>query len=1751
LASHDIRDRARTTEDTDQDTLFTLTPPRPADAAGFSTRPYQVRGVNSIVAGLRAGGRGQARSACGTGKTAIAQWSAERLIPHGGVVVIVAPTIGLVAQTLAAWNAGHKDHLALAVCGDTTVTDDSYGSVDDILDTVTTDSDVIDAWLRRPITTAIRLIVGTHASAHVIGEGLQKADLDADLLVIDEAHRSSGWIGKHTALLHDDDVLPAVRRLYMTATARIFDNSRDGASTFSMDDESVFGPVLFNYPFSQAIDEGYLDDYRLAVIGVTRAEVLAVLRRTAQAAHGRSRMTDEHTAMVQAATARAAAELGLRRVIAFCPRVEDAQRFADTFEHTLRALPESMRPQRRLHATHVRGSMRQARRREVLATLAHPPHDGWTVIANAKCLSEGIDVPTVDGVVFTAPKNSTVDIVQAIGRALRRDPEGSGTATIIVPILLTDDTDDDLVDAGAYDTLWQVVRGLRAHDDTFSSLLDAQRANKFRDHTVQERITFMMPEGHQSPEFLEHLTIRLVKGATSKWWDGYAHLADFHAREGHCLVNHRYCTDDGFPLGSWVSATRTAYREQRLAPDRVIALHKIDFVVDAIAQKWERGFAVAAAFHAEHGHLRPPSEYRRDDVTLAKWLGKQRTAHTRGTLSADRQDRLTAIGMIWERTSAWQDSLPALRNHHTVHGLLPLGQPYTPLAGPLQRVRAARRSGELPAQVVTELDALGIVWEPATPDWRDHFAHLADYHSREGHALVPVKYVTDSGFALGAWVVATRQAVRGNRLTTEQLAALDTVDFVLNTRTLAWEHAFTVAAAYSAEHGHLSPPSDFRSNDVALASWLYEQRTAHAQGTLDQERESRLVGIGMTWASVQSWQDALAHVLAFHADNGTLPTKAYSPVSGAMAKLRVARKRGELGTDLIAQLDRIGMTWDSPPPSWWDGYQHLVDFHAGEGHCAVPSDHVVNGDFLLGRWVHATRQAHTQDRLTDEQRTALHALGFHFDGVTARWEQCFTAAHHFHTQHGHLRPPPKTRVRGIDLPDWITRQRRAYREGRLDDTQRTRLDSIGMFWTLPNLWDERLAILQAHHAEHGRLPDDDTDPDVAQIISAFRTARTNGRLDKRFVVALDEMGVTGKSGQWWRGYAHLVDFHAREGHAMVPSRFVVEGDGFTLGSWLVTARAQHRLGELAADRVAALDELGVVYDARTAAWEDAYQVAKAFHAEQGHLRPAKGYAQDGVTLSTWLLYQRKLHTEGTLDPQRRERLDAIGMQWQVVYTTQERLAQLRDHHREHGRLPTSRSNKQLYAVLSTFRAMRERGDLPPEDISALDELGMRWEIKKAARSHTQAPTTWEAGIAAATSFQHRHGHLDVRPSDPPAPGHPTVDLSAWIRKVRTAHSRSELPQDQVDQLDSLGMIWNVHTAAWEYAFAACVAFHAEHGHLRIPNRHTITNARNEPLRLDNWVHNQRANRAILTTEQVQRLDALGMRWTPNASRWEANIAALRAFHAQHGHLDVPEDFTAATGTKLAPTLSNYKTQYRKGTLPEDRARALEALGIAQESELDNAWNRMIDALRTYHAAHGDILVPTDYTTSKGTNVAAWLYTQRRLRADGALTADQIAELDQFGMIWEKGQSRWTKTLARLRAYHSQHGTINITHRQSETDSAAQSLHSLIWRYRKDHEKGSLPKHKVDALNDLGFDWNPANGHDQQWKTSYAEAQAFHAEHGHLTIPKGHVTTSGLRLDLWVAYQKKQQARGELSVERIPLLNSLDITWKDNADAETE
>ncbi|MER6301602.1 Helicase associated domain protein [Kitasatospora sp. NPDC001539] len=751
-------------------------PAQPSAIAAVNPLPlhwFQKDAVAAAVRAVKDGGRATVVAATGLGKTLIAAGCARRLAARGRVLVLV-PTIELLEQTAEAWSLrGGRRGLAVAACSREEALESAEAGGRVWAQVSTQGARIADlvASARRgePVT-----VYATYASLERIVQAHQQFGLPAwDLVVVDEAHRTAGSEGKAWAAVHDDAQVPAVRRLYFTATPRIADDRRakaglddlaDGAEQLpalcSMDDETIYGPTVFTWTLGQGIEHGYLADYRVLVPVVTDEDLRDLLNLPA-VADLRSQRTNEELLRLalQIAVLRAVADLELRRVITFHSRVAGAREFADSLPAAAALLKGADRPER-IWARAVAGTDRLRERRAAFAEFkAHTGEDGEEcgILCNSRLLTEGIDVAAVDAICFADPKSSVIDIVQAVGRALRQSYRQGKVSWVIIPVYLpTPVVGDDgtaaadpaevreagaavraeadaEIEASSFRTIWRVLRALAAHDARVVGRITELRGT--RSQPTAHTTTQASPaEGETAAAKGEQPPTATVVESPVEWLriDARRHV------------------------GAILQTVKLRAFNPR-------------------ATEWQRMHAVAARFHLEHGHLDPTDKTRHGD--LISWLDRQRHLNGRHLLDPARINELDALGMIWSKhANAWERGYAYARAWAAHHGHLAI-----PATEKLDGyavgawMRRQRKAEALTPQQVAKLDALDELWR-LEPDWNRSYRRLLAYLAAGGTLTGPANRTglgDDPAFRPGSWLRKQAKARAEGKLTEQQTALLD------------------------------------------------------------------------------------------------------------------------------------------------------------------------------------------------------------------------------------------------------------------------------------------------------------------------------------------------------------------------------------------------------------------------------------------------------------------------------------------------------------------------------------------------------------------------------------------------------------------------------------------------------------------------------------------------------------------------------------------------------------------------------------------------------------------------------------------------------------------------------------------------------------------------------------------------------------------------------------------------------------------
>ena len=461
--------------------------------------PHQLEAIEAAKSHFASADRGKMIMACGTGKTFTSLQIVQAMTPKGGTVLFLVPSLALLSQTLKEWKReASVNFRAYAVCSDSKLskqasTEDTR--VADLAYPSTTNVEKLASHFNKGTDAELTVIFSTYQSIEVVAAAQKKGVPEFDLIICDEAHRTTGVTlagddESNFVRVHDNNFIKGSKRLYMTATPRIYAEASKAkaeeasAVLASMDNESQFGQEFHRLNFGNAVSRGLLSDYKVLVLTVSETQVSKSLQKI---------LTDGDELKLQDAIKIVGCYNGLRKrstnpddflvdknpmrtAVAFSRSIKDSKRIAELFGTVTKALNDEAKEKDGLiaEADHVDGTFNVMARNERLDWLKDTKTENTVrVLSNARCLSEGVDVPALDAVLFLNPRDSQVDVVQSVGRVMRK-AEGKQYGYVILPIAVPagKSAEDALADNKNYKVVWQVLQALRAHDERFDALVN-------------------------------------------------------------------------------------------------------------------------------------------------------------------------------------------------------------------------------------------------------------------------------------------------------------------------------------------------------------------------------------------------------------------------------------------------------------------------------------------------------------------------------------------------------------------------------------------------------------------------------------------------------------------------------------------------------------------------------------------------------------------------------------------------------------------------------------------------------------------------------------------------------------------------------------------------------------------------------------------------------------------------------------------------------------------------------------------------------------------------------------------------------------------------------------------------------------------------------------------------------------------------------------------------------------------------------
>lgn len=495
-----------------------------ARTAKKELREHQTEALTKTNLHFQVENRGKLIMACGTGKTFTSLRIAENETNGNGLILFLVPSIALLGQTLREWSADAKEPIKpICICSDSRITkktskneDAESMSVIDLAMPASTDINNIIRqfrYIRNNKNEGMTVVFSTYQSIEVIAEA-QKRLLSEDptygifdLIICDEAHRTTGVAlteedSSSFIKVHDNNFIKASKRLYMTATPRLYsDDSKSKAAQndaiiCSMDDSNTYGEEIYRIGFGEAVERDLLTDYKVLILTLSDKDITPTMQAMVANEHHEIN-ADDASKLIGCINALSKQVLGdeglikssdpepMKRAVAFCQNIKISKHITTSFNEVTDIYGETLNPSKKeqmvsVHSKHIDGAMSAPERDELLGWLKSNPDSGeCRILTNVRCLSEGVDVPSLDAVMFLSARNSQVDVVQSVGRVMRKAP-GKKYGYIIIPVVVPSDVEASkaLDDNDRFKVVWTVLNALRAHDDRFNATVNKIELNK-------------------------------------------------------------------------------------------------------------------------------------------------------------------------------------------------------------------------------------------------------------------------------------------------------------------------------------------------------------------------------------------------------------------------------------------------------------------------------------------------------------------------------------------------------------------------------------------------------------------------------------------------------------------------------------------------------------------------------------------------------------------------------------------------------------------------------------------------------------------------------------------------------------------------------------------------------------------------------------------------------------------------------------------------------------------------------------------------------------------------------------------------------------------------------------------------------------------------------------------------------------------------------------------------------------------------
>lgn len=748
---------------------------------------YQKTIINTVSSYFSDNNRGKIVLPCGTGKTLISLWIRESLDTK--LTLFLVPSLNLIRQTKNEWTKNSNipfDYIIVCSENDIDKDEDSTNiHLYDLDSFVTNESGEIKKFIKKE-TPRKKVIFSTYQSFNKIIEAYNENLPAIDLAICDEAHRTASIDCGVFPLIHKDtEKMHIAKRLYMTATPRVYSQTikknieETGNLLFDMSDETTYGKEIYRMSFADAIQQNILVDYQIVCLGVADDALYSWIKKNYYIDRNNS-ITDY---INNYAVKLAFEKYSIKHAITFHSKVNQAQLFSERNKEICADIKSYF----------VSGKLPSTKRSIILNAFKNSEK---AVVANARCLTEGVDIPSVDAVFFCDPKKSKVDIVQAVGRTLRKDknnPDKIGK--IIIPIYFKKGTDiEEEIDTSIFNDVIKIIRSIADHDERLQDEINNIAYRKANNNLWHSKIQFEYDSGSKLNDLLTFENLRknietalfteIISKNSNTWELFYKELKDFLYTHNNIFPTQA----DNSRLATWCSQQRTNYSKNVLAVEKIKKLELLNFSWDHQEAIWNENYYLLIQFLETHNGNWPIQKRDGKNTTgiekdLALWIMQIRKDYKNKNLKKERYNKLSFIGFIFEDVK-WMTSFVDAKRAIEELGHFPNQNEdeknYKWLL--LQYNQYNSNKEKLKQNRIKCLEEIKIkdfqIIDLNNESWKDKFLSLKDYYEKNGtFPSYKEKIGSKNQVDYGPWARSQITSYKAGKLSNDKISQLESINF--------------------------------------------------------------------------------------------------------------------------------------------------------------------------------------------------------------------------------------------------------------------------------------------------------------------------------------------------------------------------------------------------------------------------------------------------------------------------------------------------------------------------------------------------------------------------------------------------------------------------------------------------------------------------------------------------------------------------------------------------------------------------------------------------------------------------------------------------------------------------------------------------------------------------------------------------------------------------------------------------------------